>query len=198
VNRDTVLTNEHCCSDSQPCDASSFVIARYRGSLREVAAEETFVVARELMRAPELDVVALQLEGAPGDRFRPVAMARGRQFQGAGIYVVGHPRGRPLESSMGILFAYRDEITFTYPSGPKRKTDQILYWAAAEPGSSGSPIFSLDLAALVGIHHSGGISPDAIGILPAETDGFTHLLAGSDSEAIASALEAHGIEFESL
>lgn len=201
VNDDTVLTNHHCCPGADDCVGEGFhVEVRYRGvdgSIEDLY-EEAFGIVAQRMNDASLDAVALQLDRPAGRTYGHVILARSRAFVGSAVYVTGHPRGRPLESSLGLVYGYRDEVTYRYTSQTKVKRFQMLYGARAEPGSSGSPVFLVSTHALVALHHTGGLSSAAVGLTEEQTSGFDRLLGATDAEALAEALELHGIEFEEL
>lgn len=195
VNDDTVVTNEHCCRAEAEMCVGSRVLVQYRGREQLQSAPE-IVIEANLGSFPELDLAILRASGSPGATLGHVAVARGRRFLGSPVYVMGHPQGRPLEASLGRIYAYEQSVEYEYTSGRKRKVDQFVYGARAEPGSSGSPVFSATTHVLVGLHHSGGLRPDSFDLAPSDVDEFGSLLGATDSEAIASALEAVGVVFE--
>jgi len=192
VSDDVVLTNEHCCSSREAC-ADALVVPRYRA---DDAPSDGYPVVEELGRWASHDVLALRVGGNPGRDRRPVLFAASAPERRAPIYIVGHPGGRPLESSLGLLVHRRSEIVYDYAAGRERRLDQVLYAAAAEPGSSGSPVFFEETNALAAVHHSGGVDAATVGLSRVATAGFGHLLGGTDAPALADLLESAGIEVE--
>ncbi len=87
-------------------------------------------------------------------------------------------------------------MTYAYRTGPRTKRDQVLYWAQAEPGSSGSPVFLAATHALVGLHHTGNLRPETFDLTQEQTGEFTNLLGATDAAAIADALRAAGVVHE--
>jgi V8-like Glu-specific endopeptidase len=75
------------------------------------------------------------------------------------VYVIGHPSGRELSYSIqdNSLLNHRDELGV------------IHYRSPTEPGSSGSPLFSVGWD-LLGLHHSGN-----------PTRGLNHALANDEA-----------------
>lgn len=199
INANSVVTNAHCCSTPGDCEGGGVTAqARYRGrEAGQDSFEESFEIVDVQLRLPSLDAIVLTLD-RDATRYGRVVFARGRAFLGSAVYVTGHPSGRPLESSLGLIYDYQDAITYQYASSAKTKEYQLLYGARAEPGSSGSPVFLGSTNAFVGLHHTGGLTPYDVGLSVEQTSGFDRLLGATDAEAIAQALEMHGIEFEEL
>lgn len=208
ISDDVAVTNHHCCAEEPRCTGPDF---RFEGRYRSDEAEDDIsshgvappngpvTSAVEILLAePSLDVIVLRLEQPIGADLGNVVLARGRSYGRAPVYVMGHPSGRPIESSLGILYGYREYVDYRYASGTKRKVAQLLYGARAEPGSSGSPVFLSGTNALVAVHHTGNLDVEDVGETLERTEGFDRLLGATDAEAIAQALEMHGIEFEEL
>lgn len=196
VNETHIGTNNHCCPEEGSC-AGAMVQFRFRGGEQSAEDVERRVVADALL-SRALDFSVLEIDSPAPIGIRPVVLSPGRDYVQEHVYVVGHPSGRTLESSRGVLFEYVDEVTYNYRSGPKTKLFQFVYWAAAEPGSSGSPVFNVYSNAVVGIHHTGGLRPADFGLTDDETQEFTRLLGATDSQALIEALIEAGIEHEVL
>ena len=197
VNASTVLTNAHCCRyRDEGCTGGSITFAYRNVETRY----ERYPVIRTVFVNGDHDVSALEVAGLPAELPRPVEIARrrGTRLLEEQIYLIGHPSGRPQESTLGIVWGFAPEVTYAYGNGDRTKHEQIAYWSRAEGGNSGSPIFALHGHVLVGIHHTGGVKPDLFGLTTADTDGFANLLAGTDGAAIADLLDEHGIEFDEL
>jgi hypothetical protein len=193
VAADVIVTNEHCCRDPGQCvDALVEPLARGAPQLEPAP----YRVSEALLLAPEHDAAILRVDGRPGDDFAPVVLTRGRPGRDEVIYLAGHPEGRPLEASLGILFEYRAAIDFNYASGTRTKRDQALYWAHGEGGNSGSPVFLARTHTLVAMHHSGNLRAAEYGFDPATTGGFAVLLAGTDSGALLELLARAGVTVE--
>lgn len=196
VNASTALTNSHCCRYMDGGCTGGLVYPVYRSD----ASQEGYPVVRTLFVDGDHDVSGLEIAGLPTGMFEPVEIARrrGPDMYAEQIYIAGHPAGRPQESALGIVWGSATDITYRYSSGARTKYAQIVYWSRAEGGNSGSPIFALHGHALIGIHHTGGVTPEMFGLTPDDTEGFTNLLAGTDGAAIADLLDEHGIEFDEL
>lgn len=107
----------------------------------------------------ELDFVLLRVDGIPGDatvgeKDEPGAPTRGwitprmEEYTFAPatpLCIVQHPRHQPLKLAIDM-----ESIIGLNTNGTR-----IQYKTNTEPGSSGSPCFTIDWE-LVGIHHSGG------------------------------------------
>ena len=85
---------------------------------------------------------------------------------------------------------------FHYASGARETRDQLLYWADAESGNSGSPLFLDETHTLVALHHSGNLRAAEYGFDPETHGGFGTLLAGTDSEALLALLADAGVTVE--
>lgn len=197
VNDTTALTNSHCCNYTDGGCTGGVVYPAYRSADHT---ETGYPVIRTLFVDAAHDVSALEIAGLAAGAIEPVEIARrrGDELRAEQIYLIGHPAGRPQESAIGIVWGAAAEVTYAYRSGSRTKHAQIVYWSRAEGGNSGSPVFALHGHVLVGIHHTGGVTPDMFALTTQETDGFTELLAGTDGAAIADLLDEHGIEFDEM
>jgi len=195
VTEDVLVTNNHCCPDLTACDGTE-AETLVRGSGPDHGGP-VVTVLETIASDLALDAAALRVT-RPDLAIAPVIFELPRDLTREPVYVVGHPAGRPLESSLGIAYRFADEITYEYPSGPKTKVAQVLYWAQAEPGSSGSPVFSVETNALAMLHHTGGLRPQHFGATEDDTDQFTRLLGATDARALLTWLRGHGVEPEQL
>ncbi|MEZ4336789.1 MAG: serine protease [Sandaracinaceae bacterium] len=178
VADDVLLTNHHCCPDPEAC-VGAVADPLYRSPGIDPTAVELLVVDT-IATTQALDAAALRVELPDGFVAPHVVFEVPRDLTREPIYVVGHPAGRPLESALGIAYLFADEVTYQYASGPKTKLSQVLYWAQAEPGSSGSPVFSVATHALAMLHHTGAAPRALRG--DARADGeFTQLLGATDA-----------------
>ena len=102
-------------------------------------------VVTELFRSEpeELDVSILELGSPPSGargRLRPTPHTFGEIRQP--VIVFGHPDGLPLRQAMGVVFDYNPQVS------------RVAYTANTAPGSSGSPVLTLEWD-LVALHHHG-------------------------------------------
>ena len=192
VNERDVMTNNHSCPDRSSC-VGAIVQVDFRGV--EGLDVEEHVVLEVLLTSEAHDVAILRVE-TPEHPVPHVVFAPASSYEREPVYVVGHPRGQPLQSSLGILLERRERVEYPYRSGPKTKLDQLLYWAQAAPGSSGSPVFLATTHSLLALHHTGGLSPEDFGLTRDATESFTELLAATEADAIVPLLEAAGVPFE--
>lgn len=95
-----------------------------------------------LVQSETRDVAILQLEGAGG---APLELAAsGPVPEGTRIYVVGSPMGLASTVSEGIVSASRRRLPEEFAERAKDLGEVIQITAAISPGSSGSPVLSMD------------------------------------------------------
>lgn len=155
IGPDLILTNQHVAASMEARHTSpekSVVRFGYRTDEGGVVTEEGEAVAfaGDWLVAgspiPELDFAVIRLARAAG---RPtLAPPEAHAFTTGEInLILHHPSGSPLKLSAGTVTGF---------DGAKRR---VSYTVNTEPGSSGSPVFTLDWKA-VALHQRGVVAAD--------------------------------------
>ncbi len=134
VDRGTILTNLH-------------VVAGAR-KIKVVFADGLESDARVVGLQPEHDLAAIQAEVVPDDLTPATLRSTQDLAPGDQVVAVGFPFGIGPSVSAGVVSGLRRE--FRSPEGERLLTNLIQFDAAANPGSSGGPLVTLD-GAVVGI-----------------------------------------------
>jgi S1-C subfamily serine protease len=134
VDKGTILTNLH-------------VVAGAR-RIQVVFADGLESDARVVGLQPEHDLAVLQAETVPDDLAPATLRSTHDLSPGDQVVAVGFPFGIGPSVSAGVVSGLRRE--FQSPEGERLLTNLIQFDAAANPGSSGGPLVTLD-GAVVGI-----------------------------------------------
>ena len=158
-----LLTNAHVISNDP-------IVKSYNGALDpseavitfDALGEKTYRVKELLWTSPpeKLDASILRLDGrVKKPDLYPLAEVLPEINPEARVYVIGHPSGRDLSYSIqdNSLLNHRGDLGVMH------------YRSPTEPGSSGSPLFSLSWD-LLGLHHAGN-----------PTKGLNHLLSNNEA-----------------
>ncbi|MEL6259084.1 MAG: serine protease, partial [Pseudomonadota bacterium] len=171
------VTNEHVISDD-PNVPIAVTTLDARIVFETDAPNVEFKILERLWSSPirEHDVAIFRLDGvlpAALETLQPIDVAHrlpprqlgemeaavsGSSVPPPRVYVIGHPKGRPLEITVenNLLIDHEhDDVAAPPPPAPVR----IHYRAPTEPGSSGSPVFNADNLQLIGVHHMASDQP---------------------------------------
>ncbi|MEZ5471358.1 MAG: serine protease [Marinicella sp.] len=144
VGPDLLLTNAHCIMDM------------YTGVMRDVTLISIYMeyinsgdigmkhaqVIRTIKSDRNLDYALLQLDKPLGNYYGWLELADKTPTNGD-VMVIQHPSGR------------EKEISRVQSSIANSNQYLLHYYADTEPGSSGSPVFSLNGKKLIALHHAG-------------------------------------------
>lgn len=144
VTDDVIMTNEHCISS--PEDA---VGAKVYFNYLEDGEHQTFLCDKFISNNEKLDYALLKCQGSPGSIFGTVKLSQSESNLGKPIYVVhqncDYYQTKGCKRSKKVSFG--DVIGFN--------SHRVHHNADTLPGSSGSPIFSLDTHEVIGLHNNG-------------------------------------------
>jgi len=128
VDKGTILTNLHVVADAQK------IMVVFADGLE---AEATLVGAR-----PEHDLAVLQAKTIPDDLVAATMRSTHDLALGHEVIAVGFPFGIGPSVSSGVVSGLRRE--YRSPEGKRLLTNLIQFDAAANPGSSGGPLVTMD------------------------------------------------------
>lgn len=128
VDKGTILTNLHVVADAQK------IMVVFADGLE---AEATVVGAR-----PEHDLAVLQAKTIPDDLVAATMRSTHDLALGHEVIAVGFPFGIGPSVSSGVVSGLRRE--YRSPEGKRLLTNLIQFDAAANPGSSGGPLVTMD------------------------------------------------------
>jgi S1-C subfamily serine protease len=128
VDKGTILTNLH-------------VVAGAR-RIKVVFADGLESEARVVGLQPEHDLAVIQAETVPDDLAPATLRSTQDLAPGDQVVAVGFPFGIGPSVSAGVVSGLRRE--FQSPEGERLLTNLIQFDAAANPGSSGGPLVTLD------------------------------------------------------
>ena len=134
VDKGTILTNVHVVAGSR--------------RVKVVFADGLESDARVVGLQPENDLAVLQAETIPDDLAPATLRSTADLALGDEVIAVGFPFGIGPSVSAGVVSGLRRE--FVSPEGQQLLTNLIQFDAAANPGSSGGPLVTMD-GAVVGI-----------------------------------------------
>jgi len=134
VDKGTILTNVHVVAGSR--------------RVKVVFADGLESDARVVGLQPENDLAVLQAETIPDDLAPATLRSTADLALGDEVIAVGFPFGIGPSVSAGVVSGLRRE--FLSPEGQRLLTNLIQFDAAANPGSSGGPLVTMD-GAVVGI-----------------------------------------------
>jgi len=144
ISDDVIMTNEHCIGS-----ADDAVGAKVLFDYLDEGEHHTFICDQFISNNEKLDYALLKCQGSPGSIFGTVKLSSTELDNGSQIYVVhqncdyyqikGCKRSKKV--SLGNLVGFN--------------LHRVHHNADTLPGSSGSPIFSLDTHEVIGLHNSG-------------------------------------------
>ncbi len=104
---------------------------------------------------PDGDIAVVQVENAPADQIRPLALGDSHALKvGEQVVAIGNPFGLNGTMTLGIISALgRTQVARSAPEGNFSTADIIQTDAAINPGNSGGPLFNLK-GEVVGINQS--------------------------------------------
>lgn len=144
ISDDVIMTNHHCIS--KPEDA---VGAKVYFNYLSQGEHQTFICDKFISNNEKLDYALLKCDGAPGSIFGKVKLSQIEPNSSEPIYLVhqncDYYQNTGCKRSKKISFGTITDI----------KGSRIYHNADTLPGSSGSPIFSLDTHEVIGLHNSG-------------------------------------------
>lgn len=150
ISDDTIITNAHCIPGS---DGSRVLRAEIRlGYLRlqDQGSEAFEVDPIPIETHLRLDYSLLRVAGNPARKFAVTPAQRRAARDNESLYLIHHPGGQPQKLTRAYCRAFPDKAV--HDTEVRHQCDTL-------PGSSGALIFALTDGAIVGLHHSGGLSP---------------------------------------
>lgn len=149
IDLDRIITNAHCIPGSSGTVQRAKVWFGYV-QLGGKGSEVYDVSVTPLETDSKLDFSILRVLGEPGRKFPPVNRALRAARDNESLYILHHPGGQPQKLTRAFCRAF--------PSEAQHATE-VRHQCDTLPGSSGSIIFALSDGAIVGLHHTGGLTP---------------------------------------
>lgn len=141
-----MLTNNHCIDTESECVTASILL----GYGEAVSNKVEFYECRRVVCTDEhLDYSLLELDRIPGPKWGSLKLGS-YDSKMADLLLVQSPDGRPLEVSwVGCA------INETATAGQPQLNDYFAHTCDTEGGASGSPVISLGVGSVIGIHQHG-------------------------------------------
>ncbi len=144
ISDDMVMTNAHCVSKPEYAVGAKI----YFNYLNE-GEHNTFICNQFITSNKKLDYAILKCEGSPGSIFGKVKLSQVKPESGMHIYIIhqncDYYQNRGCKRTKKVSFGM---LTGQF-------SNRITHNADTLPGSSGSPIFSLDTHEVIGLHNNG-------------------------------------------
>lgn len=144
VGPDLILTNAHCVMNLQTqekYDVTKIKINMEYLSQNQIGNFHAQVIESVVVN-PNLDYALLRLNNKIGKHYGWLELADETPTSG-NVMVIQHPYGREKEiSRVDSEIAQADHVV-------------LHYYADTEPGSSGSPVFSINGRKIIALHHAG-------------------------------------------
>lgn len=151
ISPDSIITNAHCIPG---LGGDKVIRAEVRfGYLRlGDAGSKAFPVAVDPVETNRtLDYSILAVSGEPSKLFPIATRANRAALDNESLYLIHHPAGQPQKLTRAFCRAHPEKAV---------EGTHVRHQCDTLPGSSGSLIFALSDGAIVGLHHSGGLSPN--------------------------------------
>ncbi len=152
INRDHLLTNQHCVADAATCRSAIAVFGYERTADNRLRLGQQFDCAevKEVLVNFELDASLIRLDGTPGDTFGfysidPVATDAAISEE---LAIIQHPGGNEKQIS------FINCTVMALPVDGRANETDFSHTCDTAGGSSGSPVFNAN-GVLVGLHHYG-------------------------------------------
>ncbi len=151
ISETYILTNYHCIPGNEP--GAKVVRAELRmGFLSTYDTGNTYAVrVSPVERSKNLDYAILKVSGNPSRQYGKVQLVLRDPDPSEELFIIHHPAGKPKRVTRRLC---RATSTRTVAG------TNMHHRCDTMPGSSGSPIFSDNDMALVGLHYGGGLSSD--------------------------------------
>lgn len=143
INRNTIMTNNHCISTNAQAVGALFK------PLRDDNTRDSYLCEKLLVTNYMLDFSLIQCTGNPGDKYGHIPLSQRKIEEDDSIYVV-QENCNYLDNPRCIIDKY-----FAFGITTQSVSNKISHDADTLPGSSGSPIFAEDTDELIGLHNAG-------------------------------------------
>ena len=144
ISDDVIMTNHHCISSAEDAVGAK-VLFNYLGE----GEPQVFICDKFISNNEKLDYALLGCEGTPGSIYGKVKLSQKESSQSEPIYLIhqncDYYQNKGCRRSKIVSFGEVTDI----------KGSRIYHNADTLPGSSGSPIFSLETHEVIGLHNSG-------------------------------------------
>jgi Trypsin-like peptidase domain len=144
ISDDVIMTNEHCIGS-----ANDAVGAKVLFDYLDESEHQTFICDQFISNNEKLDYALLKCQGSPGRIFGTVKLSPTELDNGSHIYIVhqncDYYQTKGCKRSKKVSFGNLVGLNL----------HRVHHNADTLPGSSGSPIFSLDTHEVIGLHNSG-------------------------------------------
>ena len=140
-----IMTNNHCIPSHGGTVLQSAIVMNYLSADDPSSAEIYQVDPKPVETNVDLDYSVLRVHGDPGARYGYIPLATRDPIPNEELFIIQHPAGQPQRLTR------RD---CRVASGTARP-DEVVHQCYSLGGSSGSPLFSDNDMALVGLHFAG-------------------------------------------
>lgn len=156
IDRDLVITAQHCLPTDEACKGMRFVMGldmEADGTLRKIPRSDVYSCRQRVVTPPDRDIAIIRLDRPVTGPFEPAPIAPAPFTVGEPLMVSGFPTGIPMKVATNCnILAYRE-----LDDGYQANCDLLS-------GNSGSGFFNLR-GELLGVYYQGGgdykPSPDA-------------------------------------
>ena len=145
VSADLAVTNHHCIPGEEGQLVAASLLMNYlkEGETRSV--ERFKVDIRPVETSSELDYSVIRIEGNPGQKFGVIPLRARDPLPNEELFMIQHPAGKPKRLTRRNCRADKDT----------ERPEEMRHFCDTMGGSSGSPVFSDNDMALLGLHFAG-------------------------------------------
>ncbi len=145
VSANLAVTNHHCIpgEEGELVDASLLMNYLKEGETRTV--ERFRVSTRPIETNADLDYSVVQVDGNPGSKYGVIPLAAREPLPNEELFMIQHPAGKPKRLTRRNCRADSDA----------ERPEEMRHFCDTLGGSSGSPVFSDNDMALLGLHFAG-------------------------------------------
>jgi V8-like Glu-specific endopeptidase len=144
ISDDMVMTNRHCVKGPEDAVGAKIYFNYINEGDHQIFKCDQFITNNE-----KLDYAILKCEGSPGSIYGKVKLSQAKPETGMHIYIIH----QNCDFYQNPSCKRTQKVSFGMVTG--QFSFRINHNADTLPGSSGSPIFSLDTHEVIGLHNNG-------------------------------------------
>jgi hypothetical protein len=150
IDKDHLLTNEHCVNSQDICDTTYAIFGYDRDEAVGAGYVTEGVRCKVVIKFDKkLDFALMQLVGSPGERWGHVTLATTSAKVDDLAVIIEHPAGQIKQVSR------RDCAVAVFPADGNARFTDFGHSCDTMGGSSGSPVFRRADMQVIGLHHFG-------------------------------------------
>ena len=145
VSADLAVTNHHCIPGEEGELLKASLLMNYLKEGKTDTVERYGVNIQPVETNAELDFSVIRIDGSPGNKYGVIPLVTRDPLPNEELFMIQHPAGKPKRLTRRNCRADADT----------ERPEEMRHFCDTLGGSSGSPVFSDNDMALLGLHFAG-------------------------------------------